>query len=1003
MRIDSQLSGYGAAETIAAVSLLSEDVIGAANNKQRNGMMKKLYAKIATFALALSVAVVAIAAGESSVSIAGQNDKTNVSTNVAYPRKVALNLPVLMVKKRISGTLSGSCSFLPMEVSVSGKQTPLRVSFSDDTPNGSGTTIRNSLWSAALVAALQKESALQGVRISLDFKGGVDGPSAGAVMCLGIMSALDGREFPDDFAMTGTILLDGTIGLVGGVPEKLKAAARNQKIKRVAIPAFQRFAKDANEKWIDLFELGRELGLELCPVESIGDAYCFLHRETISRPVIPTALSVIREDSVFEANAAEVFRSRDLVVRERLAGLSSNDLQTVMRGFEWESINPEDAERRFEEGAIFDALELIVRSDACLTAVLKSWEFFHDYKEGFLNKADEKRKLFKKSLRNTEMHDWPIETQLAFVDGFRKEMSDFCETVLGWKNNDEGNSKEETTQSEEPWFGVVPEEGASDLDAQLLSLVEETKAEGQYRYMVKQTYSRADLKKALQDAERSIYEEIEYDRKKLFFLMSTKYRVPGFHGVSVPTMNAGGEVASVLELFRKAWVIADGIIESDVVDYWANNAAVRKEDVREHFIGKDHRFAVYDAARRWGKIILALYDDAVNNDDNPFGYSSYTDSNLLFIFADLFAEASAQLLSLDKETENASFAAFVTDRARTSALLGMEACRKAGIPCFGSVLAFQKAERSRAERNETVTQILANYWKATMSAKALLMAFKNGKGPKQGFSWYQLSEESVAAKKSMEAMLQVVLNADFKQINQSLPTVWMKSISDSAAVIAEEFNEEEWSMVRDVLDQSGRLLACKNRLLVDLMATNYIEGVDKDVIQRVLANWGEKLIGISKAVSRETIANGKLMDVLMSAPGCLDGTSLSSRFPMPKIEARQKSRNAVEVFVPDWSAVSPTLVHAFGDEPDLFQKMDGKMVLADLIPVFKDSAAWKSLVVNELSKAKSEEKRVMLVTIRAISDTLKKAMECEDKDSLEAVLGEVEASALFQKLDDTSN
>ena len=74
MRIDSQLSGYGAAETIAAVSLLSEDVIGAANNKQRNGMMKKLYAKIATFALALSVAVVAIAAGESSVSIAGQND-----------------------------------------------------------------------------------------------------------------------------------------------------------------------------------------------------------------------------------------------------------------------------------------------------------------------------------------------------------------------------------------------------------------------------------------------------------------------------------------------------------------------------------------------------------------------------------------------------------------------------------------------------------------------------------------------------------------------------------------------------------------------------------------------------------------------------------------------------------------------------------------------------------------------------------------------------------------
>lgn len=82
------------------------------------------------------------------------------------------------------------------------------------------------------------------------------------------------------------------------------------------------------------------------------------------------------------------------------------------------------------------------------------------------------------------------------------------------------------------------------------------------------------------------------------------------------------------------------------------------------------------------------------------------------------------MLSLNKETENASFAVFVTDRARTSALLGMEACRKAGIPCFGSVLAFQKAERGRVERSEPVTQTLADYWRASMSAKALLMAFK---------------------------------------------------------------------------------------------------------------------------------------------------------------------------------------------------------------------------------------------------------------------------------------
>ena len=105
-------------------------------------------------------------------------------------REVSLNLPVLTVQNRLSGETVGKCSFLPMVVSVSDDRSPLRISFSDDTPHGSGATIRNSAWMAALVAALQNESPLQGVRISLDFKGGVDGPSAGAVMCLGILSGV---------------------------------------------------------------------------------------------------------------------------------------------------------------------------------------------------------------------------------------------------------------------------------------------------------------------------------------------------------------------------------------------------------------------------------------------------------------------------------------------------------------------------------------------------------------------------------------------------------------------------------------------------------------------------------------------------------------------------------------------------------------------------------------------------------------------------------------------
>ena len=169
----------------------------------------------------------------------------------------AFKLPMLIVHK-VNEEDEGGCRFFPLTITLTKSGEPLRVSFSEDTPSGTGNVIRNSLWTAALIAALQKNSTLQGVRISLDFKGGIDGPSAGAVMCLGIMSALDQRGFPDDFAMTGALLPDGTIGLVGGVPEKLAAAAKDPKIKRVAIPAFQRFAQDKDGNWVDLFETGRK-------------------------------------------------------------------------------------------------------------------------------------------------------------------------------------------------------------------------------------------------------------------------------------------------------------------------------------------------------------------------------------------------------------------------------------------------------------------------------------------------------------------------------------------------------------------------------------------------------------------------------------------------------------------------------------------------------------------------------------------------------------------------
>jgi predicted S18 family serine protease len=55
---------------------------------------------------------------------------------------------------------------------------------------------------------------------------GTDGPSAGAVMTVGFVAPLKGERIRRGIAVTGTINPDGTIGSVGSIPDKIRAAVR---------------------------------------------------------------------------------------------------------------------------------------------------------------------------------------------------------------------------------------------------------------------------------------------------------------------------------------------------------------------------------------------------------------------------------------------------------------------------------------------------------------------------------------------------------------------------------------------------------------------------------------------------------------------------------------------------------------------------------------------------------------------------------------------------------
>ncbi len=110
----------------------------------------------------------------------------------------------------------------------------------------------------------------------------VGGPSAGAEMTIAIVSALEGWEINYSVMMTGMINPDETIGPVGGIPEKMEAAAGHG-VRVFLIPLGQRYftkyevvedkigpfiIRRVKPVSIDIYEEGRKLNVV---VKEIGD------------------------------------------------------------------------------------------------------------------------------------------------------------------------------------------------------------------------------------------------------------------------------------------------------------------------------------------------------------------------------------------------------------------------------------------------------------------------------------------------------------------------------------------------------------------------------------------------------------------------------------------------------------------------------------------------------------------------------------------------------------
>jgi len=181
-----------------------------------------------------------------------------------------------------SGQATGGVS--PVKVSVRPSQNKaLRVGFFEEEVGGSGPMWRSAGWTAVVVASQLLGIDPRDYEFSFSVGGRIDGPSAGTYMTVATLAALQGQDVAQDIFMTGTINPDGTIGPVGGIPQKIQGAAANG-AKMVLVPAGLRYDMDANTgNLVDVVDIGKQLGVEVREVSTVYDAYEIITGQSLPR------------------------------------------------------------------------------------------------------------------------------------------------------------------------------------------------------------------------------------------------------------------------------------------------------------------------------------------------------------------------------------------------------------------------------------------------------------------------------------------------------------------------------------------------------------------------------------------------------------------------------------------------------------------------------------------------------------------------------------------------
>lgn len=218
-------------------------------------------------ALVAAAALTVTTAACSTATTTGAGPASTAAPRAVQERTVGVDVLWFMPQTGQGGTTNVDITVRPDDkgrFSLNSEQTGV---------GNTGDEWKASQWAGSVFGILAAGADPGKVAVDFTVSDQIDGPSAGAFMTVGVAAAINGDSIDPSVSMTGTINPDGSIGPVGGIPEKLQGAKAAGK-RKILIPAGQRVSQsETTGAQVDAVALGEKIGVDVEEVGDVAEAY----------------------------------------------------------------------------------------------------------------------------------------------------------------------------------------------------------------------------------------------------------------------------------------------------------------------------------------------------------------------------------------------------------------------------------------------------------------------------------------------------------------------------------------------------------------------------------------------------------------------------------------------------------------------------------------------------------------------------------------------------------